>query len=49
VSRAFDVAWFFHCSPAELLGLDVDEFLHWEAQAFRIAEAQRDAREDTSE
>jgi hypothetical protein len=45
VRRAFDVAWFFRCSPAEVLALDVDTFLVWEDQAWRIAEAQRSATE----
>jgi hypothetical protein len=45
VSRAFDVAWFFHVSPAEILALDVVQFLTWEAEAYRIAEAQRAARD----
>ncbi len=37
MSRAFDVAYFFHCSPAEVLALRVGEFREWEAQAHRIA------------
>jgi len=46
VSRAFDVAWFFHVSPADVLGLDVATFLQWEREAYRIAELQRHAVED---
>lgn len=45
MSRAFDVAWFFHVSPADVLALDLVDFLTWEQHAFRIAEAQRDAQE----
>jgi hypothetical protein len=45
VTRAFDVAWFFHVSPAEVLRLDVRDFLVWEANAYRIAETQRRSTE----
>jgi hypothetical protein len=37
------VAWFFHVSPAEVLALPLQDFLVWERQAFRIADAQRRA------
>jgi hypothetical protein len=45
VSRAFDVAWFFHCAPSTVLALSVREFLMWERQAHRIKAAQLAARE----
>jgi hypothetical protein len=45
VSRAFDVAWFFHCAPSTVLALSVADFLAWERQAHRIYDLQRDAVE----
>ena len=45
MSRAFDVAWFFHCAPSTVLALPVPAFLEWERQASRIAAAVRAARE----
>lgn len=37
MSRAFDVAYFFHTSPLTVLDLDVGTLLEWEQQARRIA------------
>ena len=45
MSRAFDVAWFFHCAPSTVLALSVPAFLEWERQGIRIAAALRAARE----
>jgi Phage P2 GpE len=45
VSRAFDVAWFFHCAPSTVLALSVADFLTWERQAYRILALQREAAE----
>jgi hypothetical protein len=45
VTRAFDVAWFFHCAPSTVLGLTVAAFLEWERQAHRIKAAIEAARE----
>jgi hypothetical protein len=45
VSRAFDVAWFFHCAPSTVLALPVLTFLEWERQAYRIKAALLAARE----
>lgn len=45
MSRAFDVAWFFHCAPSTVLALSVAEFLTWERQAHRILDLQREAAE----
>jgi hypothetical protein len=45
VSRAFDVAWFFHCAPSTVLALSVPAFLEWERQGYRIRAAQLAARE----
>jgi hypothetical protein len=38
VTRAYDLAWFWHVPPATVLGCEVADFLAWEAQARRIAE-----------
>jgi Phage P2 GpE len=45
VSRAFDVAWFFHCAPSTVLALSVADFLAWERQAHRIRARQLEASE----
>jgi hypothetical protein len=45
VSRAFDVAWFFHCAPSTVLELPVGTFREWESHAYRIRGAQRAAFE----
>jgi hypothetical protein len=45
VSRAFNVAYFFHCAPSMVLALSVPEFLKWERHAYRIRAAQLATRE----
>jgi hypothetical protein len=43
VSRPFGVAVFYAVSPAEVLGLPLAEFILWEREAYRIAEARAQA------
>jgi len=38
VTRAFTVAWFFHCAPTLVLALPLPTFLVWEQQMIRISE-----------
>jgi hypothetical protein len=41
VTRAFNVAYFFHTPPSVVLALPVVEFLEWERHAVRLWHTQQ--------